>query len=49
MIGVKIMNKIKDPPVDVTNHFDKLYQLEEVPSTLVQVGIPTWIPITHNF
>ncbi|KIL56115.1 hypothetical protein M378DRAFT_133971 [Amanita muscaria Koide BX008] len=27
---------ILNPPVEVTDHFDKLYQLEEVPSTLVQ-------------
>jgi hypothetical protein len=28
------------PPLDVTDHFDRLYQLEEVPSILVQVSIP---------
>ncbi|KAM6499434.1 hypothetical protein JOM56_004942 [Amanita muscaria] len=32
---------ILNPPVEVTGHFDKLYQLEEVPSTLVQGPLPT--------
>jgi hypothetical protein len=36
MVGAKIV-MIMSPPVEITDHFDKLYQLEEVPSTLVQV------------
>ncbi|KAM6495281.1 hypothetical protein JOM56_009904 [Amanita muscaria] len=33
--------KILVPPVEVTDHFNKLYQLEEVPSTLIQGPLPT--------
>jgi hypothetical protein len=39
MVSAKIV-KIKVPPVDVTNHFDELYQLKQVPEILAQVSIP---------
>ena len=32
--------EIKDPPGEVTDRFDKLYGLAEVPSNLVQASIP---------
>ncbi len=39
MDGAKIV-EILIPPVEVTDHFDRLHQLAEVPSTLVRVSIP---------
>ena len=39
MIGAGIV-KIKVPPADVTDHFDKLYELKEVPKILAEVSSP---------
>lgn len=46
-LGTKIA-MISNPLIDVMDHFDKLYQLADAPSTLVQVS-PTCKSITHNF
>ena len=40
MIGARVFKMEARPSEDVMNHFDKLYQLKEVPKTLTQVSIP---------
>jgi hypothetical protein len=32
--------EVMNPPVEITAQFDKMYQLEEFPSILIQAGIP---------
>ena len=39
LLGANIVKVSNVPLVDVTNHFDELYQLKEVPKTLAQVSI----------
>jgi hypothetical protein len=39
--------EVMNPPVEITAHFDKLYQLEEVPRILIKVGIP-YLHVFHS-
>ena len=43
MLGAKVFEQ-EVPPTTVTDHFDKVYELAEVPNILVQVSI-SWLHI----
>ena len=48
MIGAQVFKIEAGPSEDVTNHFDKLYQLKEVPKTLTQVRTPCLHIVYHS-